>query len=72
MPKKYLKIFVGIIILLWAIYIIQIYFICSNKESFISSIYRPYIRKANQEYESFVNNYGPDVIITKLKKWNIY
>ena len=72
MQKIYLKIFVGIIILLWIIYIIQTYFIYSNKESFISSICRPYIRKANQEYESFVNNYGANVIITKLKKWNIY
>lgn len=74
MQKIYLKILIGIIVLLWIIYFIQIYFV-SSKESFtpkINSLCRPYIRTANQKYESFVNNYGPNVIITKLKKWNIY
>ena len=38
----------------------------------INSLYRPYVRNMNQTYETFVNNYGPNVIMTKLKKWNIY
>jgi cell shape-determining protein MreC len=74
MQKIYLKILIGIIVLLWIIYFTQIYFV-SSKESFtpkINSLFRPYVRNVNTEYESFVNNYGPNVIITKLKKWNIY
>jgi hypothetical protein len=74
MRKIYLKILIGIIILLWAIYFIQSYFV-SFKEPFtpkINSLYRPYVRKANEKYESFISNYGPNVIITKLKKWNVY
>jgi hypothetical protein len=48
MRKIYLKIYVGIIILLWIIYLIQTYFINYNKESFINSLFKPYIRKANE------------------------
>lgn len=51
------------------------YFTTYNKEPFtpkINSLYRPYVRTMNQNYESFVNNYGPNVIMTKFKKWNIY
>jgi hypothetical protein len=74
MPKIYLKFLIGIIVLLWIIYFIQSYFV-SSKEAFtpkLNALYRPYIRKMDRRYESFVNNYGPSVIITKLKKWNIY
>ena len=74
MKKIYLKLFIQIIILLWIIYFIKTYFF-DTKEPFtpkLNSLYRPYIRDANQKYESFMNNYGPNVIITKLKKWNIY
>lgn len=38
----------------------------------IHSMYRPYVRHASQKYEHFMNNYGPDVIMTKMRKWNIY
>ena len=38
----------------------------------INSMYRPYVRHVGQKYESFMNNYGPDVIINKFKKWDIY
>lgn len=75
MRKIYLKIFIGLVILLWIIYFVQIYIANYKKETFtprLNSIYRPYIRKANQKYENFVNNYGLGVIMTKLKKWNIY
>jgi hypothetical protein len=44
----------------------------TKTETFVSSMCRPYIRNLNQKYETFVNNYGPNVIMTKLKKWNIY
>jgi hypothetical protein len=74
MRKIYFKIFVSIIIVLWIIYFIQTYTSVLN-EGFtpkINSLYRPYVRNINQKYETFVNNYGPNVIITKLKKWNIY
>ena len=74
MRRIYLKIFLTIIILLWIIYFIQTYTSVLN-EGFtpkINALYRPYIRNINQIYESFVNNYGPNIIMTKLKKWNIY
>jgi hypothetical protein len=74
MRKIYFKLFVGIIVSLWVIYFIQSYTITKN-EGFTPKIYllyRPYVRNMNQTYESFVNNYGPNVIITKLRKWNIY
>jgi hypothetical protein len=38
----------------------------------INSMYRPYVRHINNKYESFMNNYGPDIIINKFKKWGIY
>ena len=73
MNKIYLNIFIGIIILLWIIYFIQFY--SNYNEGFtprINAFYRPYVRSFNINYESFVNNYGPNVIFNKLKKWNIY
>ena len=33
----------------------------------INSLYRPYVRNMNHNYETFMNNYGPNVIINKLK-----
>ena len=72
MQKIYLKIFIGIIILLWTMYLIQTYIVTYKKETFINSLYSDYIRKVNLEYDSFVNNYRPNVIMTKFKKWNIY
>jgi hypothetical protein len=74
MRKIYFKLFVGIIAILWIIYFIQTYIFTKN-EGFtpkINSLYRPYVRNINQTYESFMNNYGPNVIINKLKKWNVY
>jgi hypothetical protein len=74
MKKMYLKILLGLIGLLWLHYLIQ-HFLEKKRESFvpkIQSMCRPYVRNINQSYESFINNYGPDVIMTKLKKWNIY
>ena len=74
MRKIYFKILIGIIAILWVIYFIQSYISIMN-EGFtpkINSLYRPYVRNMNQTYETFVNNYGPNVIMTKLKKWNIY
>ena len=74
MLKPNFKILIGIIIILWVIYLIQRY--SSNlNEGFtpqINSLYRPYVRKMNQHYETFVNNYGYNAIMYKLKKWNIY
>lgn len=74
MLKPNFKILIGIIIVLWAIYLIQSYTLSLN-EGFtpqINSLYRPYVRKMNQHYETFINNYGYQVIMNKLKKWNIY
>jgi len=77
MGKIYFKLFIGIIISLWIIYFIQ-YFIFEpnySVETFtpkINSMYRPYVRTINSNYENFVSNYGPNVIMNKLKKWNIY
>ena len=76
MKKIYLKILISIVSLLWIIYFIQCCFKTKDKkESFvpkIQSLYRPYVRNINQNYESFINNYGPEVVMTKMKKWNIY
>jgi hypothetical protein len=85
MRKIYLKILIGIVVLLWIIYFIQILYPdkdkskgtnkYKNKEGFtpkIRQLYRPYVRIFNQGYESFVNNYGTNVIVNKLRKWNIY
>jgi hypothetical protein len=74
MHKIYFKIFVGIIVVLWIIYFLQTYIFLIS-EGFtpkVNSLYRPYVRNMNQTYESFMNNYGPNVIINKLKKWDIY
>ena len=82
MRKIYLKILIGIVVLLWVIYFIQILNTGKNKnkdknkdkEGFtpkIRGLYRPYVRTFNQGYENFVNNYGPKVIMNKLRKWDI-
>jgi hypothetical protein len=80
MRKIYLKILIGIVVLLWVIYFIQILNTGKNKnkdkdkEGFtpkIRELYRPYVRTFNQGYENFVNNYGPKVIMNKLRKWDI-
>ena len=73
MCKIHFKLLVGIIVSLWIVYFIQTF--TSLNEGFtpkINSIYRPYVRTIHQNYESFVSNYGPGVMINKLKKWNIY
>ena len=86
--KKYLKILIGIVVFFWIIYFIQMLIASKNKnkdknkgknknkkEGFtprIRGLYRPYVRTMNQGFESFVNNYGPNVIMNKLRKWNIY
>ena len=79
--NKYLKILIGIVVFLWFIYFIQMLIASKNpsknkrKEGFtprIRGIYRPYVRTMNQGFESFINNYGPNVIMNKLRKWNIY
>lgn len=79
MRKIYLKILIGIVVLLWIMYFIQN--INADKDRIqymegftpkIRGLYRPYVRTLNQGYESFVNNYGPNIIVNKLRKWNIY
>ena len=47
----------------------------SNKENFIPKIkqqYRHHSRNVRLEYEQFVNKYGNDFVVNKLKKWNIF
>jgi len=68
MRQIYLKILIGIICVLWIIYFIQNVTFYKN-EGFIGA--RPYIRNMNQVYEYFSNNYGSDIIMTKLKKYKI-
>ena len=74
MRKIYFKLLVSIILILWIIYLIQTFTSVLNEgfTSKINSFYRPYVRTINKNYESFVSNYGSNVIINKLKKWNIY
>ena len=73
MRKLYLKILIGLVMLLWTIYFIQCYM--DKREPFVPRLkefYRPCVRNMNQRYEHFMNNYGPNVVMVKLKKWNIY
>lgn len=74
MHKIYFKVLIGIIFILWIIYFMQTILFIKNEgfTSKINSICRPYIRNINQNYETFVSNYGPNVIMNKLKKWDIY
>ena len=74
--RKYICIalLLAIILILWIIYFIQTYTNVMN-EGFtpkINGMYRPYVRMINQNYETFVTNYGSDIIMNKLKKWNLY
>ena len=73
MRQIYLKILIGIICILWIIYFIQNLTFTTNDgfTTMGASIYRPYIRNVNQIYEHFSNNYGSNVIMTKLKKYKI-
>ena len=46
----------------------------SNKENFIPIMkqrYRHHSRNIRLEYDTFVNNYGNDFVVNKLKKWDI-
>ena len=81
MKLSYFTLFVGIIIMLWIIYLMQCYFTMrknmNNKyaEGFtpkIKQLYRPYIRIFNNKYDHFMNNYGSTSILNKLRKWDIY
>jgi hypothetical protein len=72
MTKVYLKVFVTIIFVLWVIYFMQTYLFVEGFTPKINSMYRPYVRNINIKYENFVSNYGPDVIVNKLRKLNIY
>lgn len=49
--------------------------IYDNQENFtprINGLYRPCVRNIRLKYENFMNNYGDQYVINKLKKWNIY
>lgn len=46
-----------------------------TQENFIPKINgfcRPHIRNVRLKYEGFINEYGNDYVINKLKKWNLY
>jgi len=72
MRKIYFNIFFSIIILLWIVYFVQSYTQYEGFTPQIHGLYRPYVRKFNQHYEYFINQYGPQIIFNKLRKWNIY
>lgn len=72
MRKIYVKILIGIIIILWGVYLIQQLYVKEGFTPKIREIYRPYIRTFNKVHENFVNNYGKQAILNKLRKWNIY
>ena len=69
MRQIYLKILIGIIVVLWIIYFIQNVTFYKN-EGFILhfAILLLYFHKI---YEDFSNNYSSNIIITKLKKYKI-
>ena len=73
MRKIYLKLLVGLILILWIIYFMQTYASKLN-EGFtpkLTALYRPYVRHINKRYDTFMNNYGPKFFMHKLKRWNI-
>jgi hypothetical protein len=76
MLKVYFKILIGILSVTFAIILLWIVIQdLKIKEGFtpkIHAMYRPYVRTLNQGYQTFANNYGPQVILYKLRKWNIY
>jgi hypothetical protein len=78
MNKKYSTLLFYIFVSLIIIYFIKQLIIMKIKRDYeaftpkINSIYRPYIRNVNNYYETFINNYGGEIVLNKLKKWNIY
>ncbi len=72
MSNIYFKILIGIVILLWIIYYIQYSVLTEPFTPRLRGIYRPYIRKINNHYDNFVSNFGSNVIMNKLRKYNIY
>lgn len=76
MLNIYIKFLIGILLVTFAIILLWNFIQdLKIKEGFtpkIHAMYRPYIRTFNQGYQTFVNNYGPQVILYKLRKWNIY
>lgn len=38
----------------------------------VGEMYRPYIRTWNQGYEGFMDHYGPNMILTKFRKWTSF
>jgi hypothetical protein len=74
MRQKYLKVLVGLVVLVWTVYLIQAYMMKKTEPftPYIRGLYRPYIRQFNHHYDRLKNNYGFDVIWTKLRKWNIW
>ena len=74
MKRMYTYILIGLVVSLWTIYFVG-QFTKNKTEQFtpqLNGLYRPYTRNIRHSYEHFVNNYGPDVIANKLRKWNIY
>lgn len=79
MRISYLKIIICLVVIVWIVYLIQEYTqkqkqknITENFTSHIHAMYRPYVRHINKRYEYFVNEYGPQVIWLKLRKWTNY
>ena len=63
--------------ILMAIYLYFFYFNSKkrNQDNFTPKIrgrYRPHLRKMRLHYEHFINNYGQEFIINKLKRFNLY
>jgi hypothetical protein len=70
MRKLFLKLLVSIITVLWIIYFIQTYIISTEPfTNKIQAIYRPYVRAASHNYNTFIGHYGPDAFFHKIKKW---
>jgi hypothetical protein len=72
MRNVYSKILIGIVILLWIIYFIQYSVLTETFTPRLRGIYRPYVRKIHNHYDTFVSNFGSNVIMNKLRKYDIY
>ena len=59
--------------------VIYYFFLYNNVEGnvegftpYLRGIYRPHIRNIRLKYNNILDLYGPEFIITKLKRWNLY
>lgn len=64
--------YIYLIIITIILYILYLNININTKEPFIGHLYRPHIRNINILYKNFMDNYGPNIILSKINKWINY